>query len=141
MALLAGCAAAPPAAPEPPPAAMTTEVLTRLAAHHAQDLDAALGKPQEARPAKDGTNYVWAVTQTISSYVPNSASATSGFIGAPAPDATDQSTGGNISHDVVCKVRVGADAAGVVRSIDFNGPHKVCDGAARHLADWIKAGG
>ena len=141
MALLAGCAAAPRAAPEAPPAAMTTEVLAKLGAHHAHDLDALLGKPHEARKASDGMNYVWLATETVSSYVPNSASATSGFIGAPAPDATDQSTGGNIEHDITCKLRVTTDATELVRSVDFNGPHKVCDSAARHLADWLKSGG
>ena len=140
-ALLAGCAAAPPAAPEAPPAAMTTEVLAKLGTHHAHDLDALLGKPHEARKVNDGMNYVWLATMTVSSYVPNSASATSGFIGAPAPDATDQSTGGNIEHDVTCKLRVTTDATELIRSLDFNGPHKVCDNAARHLADWIKSGG
>jgi hypothetical protein len=141
MTLLAGCAAAPPAAPAAPPAAMTTEVLAKLATHHAHDLDAFLGKPHEARKAGDGMNYVWLATETVSSYVPNSASATSGFIGKPAPDATDQSTGGNVEHDVTCKLRVTTDATELIRSLDFNGPHKVCDNAARHLADWIRSGG
>ena len=146
MALLAGCASpgpSTPPAPEPPPSAMTPEVLSKLAAHHARDLDALLGKPQEARQASDGKgkNYVWLVTETISSYVPNSASATSGFIGKPAPDAGDQSTGGNVEHDITCKLRVSTDATELIRSLDFNGPHKVCDTAGKQLADWIKSAG
>ncbi len=87
MALLAGCASAPsaPPAPEAPPAALTTEVLAKLGAHHVHDLDAALGKPEKS---KDGLNYVWTVTESTKTYVLNSASATSGFIGKPSPDAT-----------------------------------------------------
>ena len=120
---------------------MTTEVLAKLATHHAHDLDALLGKPHEAKKTTDGMNYVWLATETVSTYVPNSASATSGFIGKPAPDASDQSTGGNLEHDVSCKLRVTTDATELIRSLDFNGPHKVCDNAARHLADWIKSVG
>ena len=137
MALLAGCAAAPPAPPEAPPAAMTPEMLARLGAHHAHDLDALLGKPDKA---KNGS-YVWQVTETTKIYVPNSASATSGFIGKPAPDASDQTPGGNVERDITCKLRVGADASDLIRSVDFNGPHKVCDSAGRQLADWLKAVG
>ena len=138
MALLAGCASAPPVK-EAPPAAMTPEVLAKLGAHHAHDLDALLGKPQETRQATEGKNYLWLVTETISSYVPNSASATSGFIGKPAPDAGDQSTGGNVEHDITCKLRVSTDAADLIRSLDFNGPHKVCDNAGRQLANWLNS--
>ncbi len=140
MALLAGCASAPsaPPAPEAPPSALTTEVLAKLGAHHVHDIDALLGKPERS---KDGASYVWTVTETTLSYVPNSASATSGFIGKPAPDAGDQSTGGNVEHDVSCKLRVFTDATELVRNLDFRGPRKVCDHASQQLANWIKSGG
>ena len=138
MALLAGCAAAPPAPPEAPPAAMTAEVLAKLGTHHVHDLDALLGKPEKA---KDGADYVWRVTETTKSYVPNSASATSGFIGKPAPDASDQTPGGTVEHDITCRLRVSVDAAERIRSLDFNGPHKVCDNAGRQLANWIRSAG
>lgn len=137
LALLAGCATAP-STPAAAPAVLTPEMLARLGAHHVHDIDALLGKPQQA---KDGTSYVWVVTETVKTYVPNTTPSNYGFIGAPVPDATDHATGADIEHDAACKLRVSTDATELVRDIDFNGQRKVCDDTARRLAGWIMSGG
>jgi len=135
--VLAGCADGP-RAKEEPPSAMSADVLTRLAMHRVQDVYGVMGTPNGIDKAADGTDYVWRVSAKSLTYVPNSSSPTSGFIGSPTP-STDTSPGAVIEHDVICQLRISADPTDRIRHLDFKGPRSACGAVSKRLADWIEA--
>ena len=83
---------------------------------------------------------MWRATATSLSYVPNPAMS-SGFISS-IPAGADATGGGgqNIEHDVICKVHITAGKEGLIRHLDFNGPHNACDPVAKRLAAWADSG-
>lgn len=136
---LAGCAGGPPAGQETP-SEMSADVLARLAMHHVQDVYGVMGTPSGTDKAPDGTNYVWRVSEKSLTYVPNTTSPTSGFIGSPTPNI-DTSPGAVMEHDVICQLRISADATDRIVHLDFKGPRSACGVVSKRLADWIKAAG
>ena len=136
---VAGCASAPSPAPTAP-AALTAVELQRLATRQARDTFGVIGAPNGTETTADGTVYMWRATASSLSYVPNPAMS-SGFISS-IPAGADATGGGgqNIEHDVICKVRVTAGKDGLIRHLDFNGPHSACDPVAKRLAAWVDSG-
>jgi len=137
---LAGCAGAP-TAPQSASPALSADSLQRLALHQVRDTFSVIGAPATTEATADGTVYTWNATATDTTYVPNPAMA-SGFISS-LPKGMDSTGGGgqNIDHEVKCKLRITGGNDGLIKHLDFNGPHSACDPVSRRLANWVNSAG
>ncbi|MGN6525662.1 MAG: hypothetical protein ACTHL8_04685 [Burkholderiaceae bacterium] len=138
---LAGCAgtAAPPR--DEAPDALTPDVLAKIGAHHVPDLYPVIGTPAASEKTAQGTRYTWHADVHETTFVPTAAPV-AGFIGQPPTGAEGTGGGGGeVGHEVTCRVRIDAGSTDLIEHLDFNGPRRACGPVTQRLAAWIRAVG